>query len=205
MPATMVVLCSMLCFPELGFYWTALKIMAMVPTSVVRSSALLTPDLLQRQREGNIDFPDDISISVLLNGVPLPQSPLLPTGMTAVAKSISSQKKSSKNLAVRFLMENAASSIHSFDLQQRCLRALASFTLSEVESVAGPEDADKVYSAAWKMVLQRGRSRRHSTKPFLLLICRIFVETPNCKKGAQCLYLFRASPGDTQMQACCSE
>jgi hypothetical protein len=129
------------------------------------ADALMAPNLLQKQRKGIIEFPADISISVLLNGVPVPQSPLLPTGMKAVAKDISSHKSPGTNLAVRFLMENAASSLHSFDLQQRCLRALASFTLAEVETVTGAEDARKVYTAAWKMVVQRGRSRRHSTNP----------------------------------------
>ena len=104
----------------------------------------------------------DVTMSILLRGCPLPQSPLAPVGSAdAMGCNSTLQNANSDNSGVRgvrYLMENTSNNI----MVSRSLRALASFALSDIVSVVGAENAPRVYSAAWSRVIERSQTRRLS-------------------------------------------
>ena len=107
----------------------------------------------------------DITVSILLRGCPLSQSPLSPVGSSLPSAQFQlpvdnggDDGGSDPAAGVVCLMSNTSNGV----LVSRSLRALASFSMLDIQSVAGEDDAPKVFAAAWAKVVERGQNRRLS-------------------------------------------
>ena len=107
----------------------------------------------------------DITVSILLRGCPLSQSPLSPVGSSLPSAQFQlpdgnggDDGGSDPAAGVVCLMSNTSNGV----LVSRSLRALASFSMLDIQAVAGEDDAPKVFAAAWAKVVERGQNRRLS-------------------------------------------
>ena len=89
---------------------------------------------------------------------PLNQSPISPVGSTTSTNEHALPVSRPNSTGVHCLVNNVSNGL----MIARSLRALASYSILDIEAVVGNKDASRIFAAAWEEVIERGQNRRLS-------------------------------------------